>query len=115
MSLFDRLLSNRTSSAGSSSSRPAKGPLLKPDGSPYELALYAYDGCPFCQRVYRSLDQLGIEVELRNTMRDRQHRSDLVAATGRGTVPCLFIDGNPMHESADIVRWLSARKAEQPA
>ena len=62
-----------------------------------------------------ALDQLGIEVEHRNTMRSRDNHSDLVEATGRGTVPCLFIDGTPMHESADIIRWLQARKSEQPA
>jgi glutaredoxin len=114
MSLFDRL---RSGPAGSKAPFPtrAPGPLRKPDGTPFELALYAYDSCPYCQRVYRALAELGIEVERRNTMRSRDHHADLVEATGRGTVPCLFIDGVPMHESADIVRWLRARAAEEPS
>jgi glutathione S-transferase len=40
--------------------------------------------------------------------RDRQHRSDLQAHTGRTTVPCLVIDDAHLFESADIVAWLEA-------
>lgn len=115
MSIFDRYFAGPSRPTHSSEPPPEKGPLLKSDGTPYDLALYAHDGCPYCQRVYRALDALGVEVEMRNTMMDRQHRADLVAATGRGTVPCLFIDGKPMYESQEIVRWLQARKAEQPS
>ena len=115
MSIFDRFAAGHRRPALSSEPPLERGPLLKSDGTPYELVLYAYDGCPYCQRVYQTLDALGVEVEMRNTMMDRQHRADLVEATGRRTVPCLFIDGQPMHESREIVRWLQARKAEQPA
>ena len=115
MSIFDRFVAGPRRPTLSSEPPLEKGPLLRSDGTPYVLALYAYDGCPYCQRVYRTLDALGVEVEMRNTMMDRQHRADLVEATGRSTVPCLFIDGQPMHESREIVRWLQARKAEQPA
>ncbi len=122
MSLFDRLFGRSSGPSDSPDSPDAPGasgpppkPLLKPDGTPYDLALYAYDSCPYCRRVERALSQLGIAVERRNTLRDRTHRDDLIDATGRATVPCLFIDGTPMHESADIVRWLRARAEEQPA
>jgi|GEM_PF-790944 len=115
MSLFDRLFSSPDRASSAAAPATPRKPLLKADGTPYELALYAYDSCGFCQRVFRTVGQLGIEVELRNTMRDPKHRRDLVEATGRGTVPCLFIDGEPMHESSDIVAWLNARAAEQPA
>jgi glutathione S-transferase len=30
----------------------------------------------------------------------------MTSVTGRGTVPCLFVDGAPMFESAEIVAWL---------
>lgn len=80
-----------------------------------ELALYKYDMCGFCQRVLRTIDRLGLEVEMRDTLMERQHRADLFEATGRTTVPCLFIDGQPLHESSDITAWLEAYAARSAA
>ena len=74
-----------------------------------ELVLYKYNSCPYCQRVLRALRGMEdvVQVEFRDTMRDPGARSALIQATGRTTVPCLFIDGEPLFESADIVRWLN--------
>ena len=84
-----------------------------PSESPAEdaLALYYYDGCPFCNFVRSVSEQLGVNLELRNILDDPQHREDLVAARGRATVPVLHItspDGDErwMPESRDIVRYL---------
>jgi glutathione S-transferase len=33
-------------------------------------------------------------------------RDDLLRIGGKGQVPCLVIDGKPLYESGDIVRWL---------
>lgn len=79
-----------------------------------KLALYHYDGCFFCARVRRVIDELGLDVELRNIHADRAHMSDLMAARGgRRTVPVLCVmrdDGDEwIPESADIVEWLRAR------
>src|SRR5688500_3686513 len=79
-----------------------------------DLALYYFDGCPWCTRVQRALDHLGVQVEMRNILRDRKHQEDLVAARGRRTVPVLRIrhpDGRDewMPESADIVAYLIRR------
>lgn len=30
----------------------------------------------------------------------------LVSAGGKRQVPCLFIDGKPLYESMDIIKWL---------
>jgi glutaredoxin len=78
-----------------------------------KLALYHFDGCPFCMRVRRAIDLLGIDVELRNIYEDREHLDALMAARGRATVPVLRITGPDgedrwMPESADIVRYLQA-------
>lgn len=76
--------------------------------SDHTLALYKYDACPFCRRVMFTIDQLGIadQIEMRDTRREPKWRADLIDKTGRTQVPCLFIDGEPMFESADISRWL---------
>ena len=76
------------------------------------FALYYYDACPFCQRVLRILPKLGVEVELRDILRNGEHRSQLKEATGRTTVPCLRMDNGDdsqwMFESADIIRYLTS-------
>lgn len=78
-----------------------------------KLALYQYDACPFCHMVRAAIDQLGLDVEIRNIHQDRQHFNDLVAARGVPTVPVLRItspDGDDrwMPESRDIVRYLES-------
>lgn len=80
--------------------------------SPRELVLYQYRSCPYCARVLRAVDalDLGEQVQLRDTMREREARQELLQATGTSQVPCLFVDGVPFHESADIVDWLQAYK-----
>lgn len=47
-----------------------------------------------------------IKVNYKNIYEDTNSLQKLVYITGRKTVPCLFIDGVPMHESGDIVVWL---------
>lgn len=39
-------------------------------------------------------------------LEDHKFRDKLVKDTGRATVPCLYIDGVPMHESRDIAAWI---------
>jgi glutaredoxin len=86
---------------------------LGPAEQPAEdkLALYIFDGCPYCSRVRRVIDELGIDVELRDIFQDQIYLKELNAARGRRTVPVLrIIDANGeerwMPESADIVRYL---------
>ncbi len=78
-----------------------------PEKSP-ELILYQYPECPFCARVNRAIEDLGLEqkIESRNTRLDREHRNALIQLTGRTQVPCLVVEGKPMLESADIVDYL---------
>ena len=74
------------------------------------LALYMTPYCPFCHRVQRAIERLGIDVELRDIFADSAHRDALVGARGRATVPVLRIatdEGDRwMPESRDIIRYL---------
>lgn len=72
------------------------------------LVLYHFDACPYCQRVRRSMAELKIEdkVELKDTRKDPANRQALISLTGGTQVPCLVIDGKPMLESSDIIRWM---------
>lgn len=75
------------------------------------LTLYHYPSCPYCQRVFRVLQELDLEVERRDIHRDSAALAELVAARGRRTVPVLRIedaDGRVewMPESYDIIDYL---------
>ena len=75
-------------------------------GAEIDLELYKKDNCPYCQRVYKALTRLGVRVR----MRDIRHEPDAVATLervgGKRQVPCLFVDGKPLYESEEIVRFL---------
>jgi len=77
------------------------------------LTLYHYWGCPFCMMVERVVEQLGLDIERIDILRDDQGRQDLIEATGRKTVPVLKIgkgsDAQWMPESRDIMAWLRAQ------
>jgi glutaredoxin len=75
------------------------------------LDFYYFDACPYCQRVMSVIDELKINVNYMNIYENTNHMEKLMYITGRKTVPCLFIDGVPMHESSDIMDWL--RKNEK--
>ncbi len=84
-------------------------PSLNPSAD--TLALYYYDGCPFCAMVRQTIDALELSVELRNILYDAEHRSDLVDVRGRATVPVLRVtspDGDDrwIPESRDIMSYL---------
>ena len=76
------------------------------DGKPLDLVLYKADYCVFCRRVQRVVDELAIPLRYRDTWEEPQARQDLIALGGMSQVPCLVIDGRPLYESADIIRFL---------
>ena len=73
-----------------------------------KLVLYKFDACPYCVRVKRAIEQLQCseQIEHRDTRLEPRWRGDLLARTGRTQVPCLFINGEPLFESLDIVAFL---------
>lgn len=71
-----------------------------------ELTLYHFPSCPFCKIVADCIDRLGLEIPMRDIQAEPGARDELIAIGGKGQVPCLVIDGKPMYESAEIVRWL---------
>lgn len=73
-----------------------------------KLELYYFPQCPYCQIVLEALRVTGLEAKTTyyNIMEDSHRRDKLIKDTGRKTVPCLYIDDKPMHESRDISDWL---------
>lgn len=81
------------------------------------LALYHYDSCPFCAKTRRSIDELNVEVELRNIELNHQHRIDLQQGGHKTQVPCLRIDNSNgetqwLYESDDIIHYLAKQQNE---
>lgn len=71
------------------------------------IELFYYAQCPYCAMVLQTIKQLGItKVELKNTYENPEFAKFHQEKTGRSTVPCLYIDGEPMFESTIIVGWL---------
>lgn len=83
------------------------------------LTLYVTPFCGFCRYVMSTIQQLGLEVEIRNIAADRNDLEALFNARGRTTVPVLRItspDGEQwMPESRDIVQYLQTLKAGMDA
>ena len=83
------------------------------EGSSEALSLYYYPTCPFCRRVTRVIDELGIDVELRDILLEPRYRAELLEARGRTTVPvlrCTSAESDRwMPESRDIIAYLQRR------
>ena len=71
-----------------------------------KIDLFYYDECFFCQKVLREIKNLNIKVSYRHIYEDQTNLQILLEKTGRKTTPCLFINGEPMFESDDIIEWL---------
>ena len=88
------------------------GKLRARDGRDLDLELYKKYNCPYCQRVYQTLSRLCLRDRMLDILRDPDALATLVRIGGKRQVPCLFIDGNPLYESADIVHFLDTTFAE---
>ena len=73
-----------------------------------ELMLYYFPSCPYCRLVLDCLDRLGLEISMRDIQSEPGARDELLEIGGKGQVPCLVIDGKPLYESVDVIRWLEA-------
>jgi glutaredoxin len=78
-------------------------------GDQLDLELFEKESCPYCQRVFRTVARLGLPVRLRDVRREPGAWGELERRGGKHQVPCLFVDGEPMYESLDIVRFLEGR------
>lgn len=77
--------------------------------STYEL--FYKPTCPFCLKVIDYMNRAGIELPMRDIVSDPSALEKLVEVGGKRQVPCLFIDGEPMYESDDIIAYLKEHVA----
>ena len=73
------------------------------------LELFKKDTCPYCRRVMDYISSVGrTDIVYRDIVESPEAESTLVSIGGKRQVPCLFIDGKPLYESLDIIKWLEA-------
>ena len=72
-----------------------------------KLELFVGTTCPYCHLVRKEIEEQGrTDVEILNIDENEAYQKRLVEVGGKEQIPCLFIDGSPMYESQDIVKWL---------
>jgi glutaredoxin len=84
-----------------------------------QYQLFKSDTCGFCYRVRAYVEQLGMDLPLRDINSDADAFRELLQGGGRSMVPCLRIERNGeqgtevewMYESLDIMRYLGGRQA----
>jgi glutathione S-transferase len=73
------------------------------------LELYELEGCPYCEKVIRKLDELELEYDSHMVEREHSKRTEVEEISDQTGVPVLVdhdngIEGMP--ESGDIVEYL---------
>ena len=78
------------------------------------IVLYRLQACPYCERVVRVLDDLGLDYRSRFVEPMHAERNVVKRLTGKRTVPAVVDDrtGVTMSESANIVDYLRATYGE---
>ena len=85
-----------------------------------EITVYRLQACPFCERVIRLLNDLGIAYRSRFVEARHSRRDVVKRLTGARTVPAIVDErtGVTMTESANIVNYLETtygnRESESP-
>ena len=75
--------------------------------------LFKKDSCPYCQKVMAYIAATGRkDIVYRDIIECPENADTLVRVGGKRQVPCLFIDGSPLYESMDIIRWLQEHPGE---
>jgi len=72
----------------------------------HAAALFYRPTCGYCLKVLRFIKQNNILIPLRNVSENPEIRQELITIAGKTQVPCLVVNGKPMHESGHIIEWL---------
>lgn len=69
------------------------------------LELYYLESCPYCHKVFDFMEKHDIELKMIDISDNPEATRRLKKEGGKKQVPCLFIDGQPLYESDDIIQW----------
>lgn len=71
------------------------------------ITLYTGDYCPYCRRVKKELDRLGLEYESVNA--DADGRREVIELSGQRAIPIMTIEDEVLVDSTYIIRELRRR------
>jgi glutathione S-transferase len=74
-----------------------------------DIRLFTGDYCPYCVRVRRELDRLGLEYEM--VQADADGREEVARLSGQRKIPILTIGNEVLTDSSRIIRELRKRYA----
>ncbi len=79
-----------------------------------ETLLFVKSRCMFSTNAMAALRNLHLEdaVKVLNVTEDPATRDHLEALAGTHQAPCLVVGSKPMHESADIIKYLAGRATD---
>ncbi|MFB6252415.1 MAG: glutathione S-transferase N-terminal domain-containing protein [Halobellus sp.] len=79
-----------------------------------QLTLYRLQACPFCERVVRVLNELGLSYQSRFVEPMHSDRNVVKRISGKRSVPAIVDEntGVTMSESANIVEYLQSTYGE---
>ena len=67
-----------------------------------KVVMYATAWCPYCARARDLLERKAANLEIIDVDRDPALRQEMMARSGRRTVPQIFIDGRHIGGSDDL-------------
>ncbi len=79
-----------------------------------DITLYRLQACPYCERVVRVLNELGLDYHSRYVEPMHSERNVVKRVSGKRSVPAIVDErtGVTMSESANIVEYLTATYGE---
>jgi glutaredoxin len=81
-----------------------------------KIEFYHLQGCPFSSKVRRFITDKKLNSYLEyHDVQNTNNARKLLDLTGDEQVPCLVVDGNPILESEEIIKWLDDHLVKQAA
>ena len=71
------------------------------------IKLYTGEYCPYCRRVKKELDRLGLDYESVNA--DSDGRREVIELSGQRAIPIMTIEDEVLVDSTHIIRELRRR------
>lgn len=72
-----------------------------------DIKFYTGNYCPYCRRVKKELDRLGLEYEAVNA--DDDGRAEVIELSGQRAIPIMTIGDEVLVDSTHIIRELRRR------
>jgi len=70
------------------------------------MKLYTIDFCPYCNKVRKKLEALGVEYEEKKAPKPHEERDEVHELSGQRKVPVLVDGDEVVHDSGEILRYL---------